>query len=79
MGCHMRHLPLLCVRSTNGGASWTSSIMRNDIRSARPRLLQLVGGITLLMAVRPTLSLWSSGDDGGSWERGVFHPVGAQR
>ena len=71
---HMRHLPLLCARSTNGGGTWTSQVMRKDIRSARPRLVQLAGGIVMLMAIRPTLSLWTSVDNGESWSAEVSIP-----
>ena len=39
--------------------------MRTDIRSARPRLLRLDNAL-LLLAIRPSLSLWTS-VDGVSW------------
>lgn len=64
---HTRHRPLLQARSSDQGCSWVSSVMRSDIRSARPQLLELSGGVLLLLAIRPSFLLWSSADYGHSW------------
>ena len=44
--------------------------MRTDIRSARPRLLRL-GNALLLLAIRPSLSLWTSSNDGKDWSKEI--------
>ena len=44
--------------------------MRTDIRSARPRLLRL-GSALLLLAIRPSLSLWTSSNDGKDWSKEI--------
>ena len=44
--------------------------MRTDIRSARPRLLRL-GNALLLLAIRPSLSLWTSSNDGKGWSKEI--------
>jgi hypothetical protein len=67
---HMQHKPLLCARSATSGRSWSASLMRTDIRSARPRLLRL-GSTLLLLAIRPSLSLWTSETDGNTWSTGI--------
>ena len=67
---HNRHLPLLSAKSSDGGVSWSSTIMRDDIRSARPRLLRL-GSALLLLAIRPSLSLWTSATGGESWSEEI--------